>query len=34
MDYRVLNNLLPHVTKANSKAKGVLTLVQKNKIYT
>ena len=27
MDYRVINSLLPKVQKANSKAKGVLTLV-------
>ena len=32
VDYRALNNLLPPVTKANSKAKGVLTLVPLPKI--
>ena len=32
VDYRVLNSLLPPVTKANSKAKGVLTLVPLPKI--
>ena len=26
VDYRALNNLLPHVTKAHSKAKTLLTL--------
>ena len=36
MDYGPLNNLLPAVTKAHSKAKGALTLVplpQFGKIY-
>ena len=32
VDYRTLNSLLPPVTKANSKAKGVLTLVPLSKI--
>ena len=32
VDYRALNSLLPQVTKANSKAKGVLTLVSLPKI--
>ena len=32
VDYRALNSLLPPVTKANSKAKGVLTLVPLPKI--
>ena len=32
VDYRALNNLLPTVTKAFSKAKGVLTLVPLPKI--
>ena len=32
VDYRALNNLLPKVTKAFSKAKGVLTLVPLPKI--
>ena len=32
VDYRALNSLLPPVTKANSKAKGVLTLVPLHKI--
>ena len=32
VDYRTLNNLLPSVTKANSKAQGVLTLVPLPKI--
>ena len=32
VDYRALNSLLPPVTKANSKAKGVLTLVPLLKI--
>ena len=32
VDYRALNSLLPLVTKANSKAKGVLTLVPLPKI--
>ena len=32
VDYRALNSLLPAVTKANSKAKGVLTLVPLAKI--
>ena len=32
VDYRALNSLLPPVTKANSKAKGVLTLVLLPKI--
>ena len=32
MDYRVINGLLPPVTKAHSKAKGVLTLVPLPKI--
>ena len=37
MDYRVLNSLLPHVDKAHSKAKGILTLVpilKIDEIYT
>ena len=32
VDYRMLNQLLPKVDKANSKAKGVLTLVPLPKI--
>ena len=32
MDYRALNSLIPPVTKAHSKAKGVLTLVPLPKI--
>ena len=32
VDYRVINNLLPKVNKAHSKAKGVLTLVPLPKI--
>ena len=32
VDYRVINNLLPKVNKAHSKAKGVLTLVTLPKI--
>ena len=32
MDYRVINSLIPPVTKAHSKAKGVLTLVPLPKI--
>ena len=32
MDYRMLNSLLPKVEKANTKAKGVLTLVPIPKI--
>ena len=32
VDYRALNSLLPPVTKANSKAKGVLTLIPLPKI--
>ena len=32
VNYRALNSLLPPVTKANSKAKGVLTLVPLPKI--
>ena len=32
MDYHELNSLLPHVDKAHSKAKGVLTLVPTPKI--
>ena len=32
MDYCVLNSLLPHVDKAHSKAKGILTLVPIPKI--
>ena len=32
VDYRALNNLLPKVTKAFSKAKGVLTLIPLPKI--
>ena len=32
VDHRALNSLLPPVTKANSKAKGVLTLVPLPKI--
>ena len=32
VDYRILNSLLPHVDKAHSKAKGILTLVPIPKI--
>ena len=32
MDYNILNSLLPHVDKAHSKAKGILTLVPIPKI--
>ena len=32
MDYHILNSLLPHVDKAHSKAKGILTLVPIPKI--
>ena len=32
VDYHVLNSLLPHVDKAHSKAKGILTLVPIQKI--
>ena len=32
MDYHLLNSLLPHVDKAHSKAKGILTLVPIPKI--
>ena len=32
IDYRALNNLLPVVTKAHSKAKGFMTLVPLPKI--